>query len=365
MSKMKNITISSGITEFKKEKVLHALIHNHRLEQSHKNIKNNNTNYFFNFKTMEIEKVKISADKKADRAKTRARARAVYKKHLDKQMALMIKRNEEKGVRKPYEKDLNPIAEGIVNFGNVYDIRNATKEERIANTKRFNEQYSEEEWKAIFEDIKNNLMEFARAEKIELLDITLHRDEEGLIHAHYLITNYNPETGEHLNIRRNKNGIGDRLQDKMAQNMEIWDLHRAKGRNGKKKLTKEQLIALRNEKDELETTKLELEKTKNELRVLKNSMKEVKKESKKIIEILKFFIDELSTIDPNDKYGAKAKIEKLLKSAKYAIGKGKMDVAQSKLDHLEKILKAMDKKGKTKGMSKKLNNMLAPNINDE
>lgn len=352
--RMKGITVSSGITKFKKDQILHALIHNHRLENSHRNIKNLNTNFCYDIETGKQKKIIIPSNKEEARAEARERGRGIYQHHLDKQMELMIKRNEAKGVSKPKKKDLKPIAEGVVNFGGVYDILTHTNEERIKRTDKFHKSYTEEEWSKIFHQIKLNIEKFCAKTNQDLIDISFHTDEEGIYHMHYLVTNYNRETGEGLNVRHNKNGIGDMLQDIVCEGMEEWGMGRAKGRKNKKKMTKEELIAMR---DSIDSANNELEQKQEELRVLEQSVKDCQIEASKIVFILNHFIDELSQIDPNDKYGAKSKIEKLLKTSQWAIGKGKMDVAQSKLDHLEKILKAMDKKTKSNTLTTKLDNL--------
>jgi len=356
------ITVSSGITRFKKDQIISAMIHNHRLENSHRNIINDNANFFYDMNTQQQGQIFIYEDKKEQRAKVRTKAKDTYKKHFDRQMELMTERNKEKGYKRPKAKDLNPIAEGVVNFGGVYDINNDTNEERIRKTEEFHNSFTEKEWGEIFHQIKTNLEEFCHQTKTELLDITFHRDEEGLYHIHYLVTNYNNQTGEHLNIRQNKNGRGDLLQDVICQNMGKYGMGRAKGRESKKRMSKEELIRFREVNNELEETKKELEEKKEELRILKNNIEDCKIEASKIIFTLNYFIEELSKIDPNDKYGAKDKLEQLLKSAQWAIGKGKMEVAQSKLDNLEKILKAMEKKGLEGNLSKDLSSMRSPNM---
>lgn len=366
------VTISSGITQFKKDSILKAMIHNHRLESKHRNIINDNTNYFYDMSNQEQKEILNYRDKVGQRATIKRQTKALYKKHFDNQMELMTERNKKKGYAKPKEKDLNPIAEGIVNFGNVYNVREDSEEVRLEKTKQFHEKYTEEQWREIFEQVKDNLIQFTNITNTELIDLTMHRDEEGLIHFHYLITNYNNQTGEHLNVRQNKNGIGDKLQDIIAKGFEEYEIGRAIGKkNGKKRLTKEELIELRSKNDEINQLKHELEvskakvketkemalevilDTERELKIINNNSRELVKEGQRIFDIMKMIIEEFGDMDPNSKYNTKEKLNKIYNSAQLALGKDtqNFNILQSKMDKFEKIVKAYDKKGGGDGSS--------------
>lgn len=347
-----SITVSSGITKFQMSNIINAMVHNHRLEESHRNIKNNNTNWKFNLHNQELQDILIYPDKVEQRKAKRAKAKRWWNTHLKKQFDLMSERNKSRGYNPPKKKDLKPIVEGVVNFGNVYDVTNDSNEERIRKTNEFHNSYSEEEWQEIFNQIKDNLLEFCKQTGTELLDITFHRDEEGLYHIHYLITNYNNVTGESMNVRQNKNGIGYLLQDIVSSNLEEYNMTRVKkGKKGRKTLTKEQLIENRTSKEkELKELDRKIEKADKELIEFKDDTMEIKREMYLLFEQSKIdfiayknLIIALSQIDPSDKYGTKKNIDKVLKTADYLLSKGKIEVAIERFNKIENLVSAMDK----------------------
>ncbi len=371
------ITISTGITRFKKKHIEQALIHNHRGENSHKNIINKNMNYYYNLDNQEQLELPVYVDKNYQRKTSRRQIRSLYKKHSDNQLNLMIERNKLKGFRPPKEKDLNPMAEGIVNFGNVWDIRNDSNDLRIKKSNEFHNNFSKEDWSLMFEQIKDNLMKFAKETNTELIDLTFHRDEGGLYHFHYVITNYNNQTGEHLNVRQNKDGIGDKLQDIICEGFEQWDIGRAQGKSkGKKRLTKEELIEIREKNEEINKLNQQIEEgkqkvkdieentleailtAKEEVRTVINNANNVIEETRRYIDIMEYIIKELSDMDPNDKHKTKEKLNKILKSSKYAMGKDKFDIVIERMRKFEEVVDAFDNKGGGDGLlSKSLSNI--------
>jgi len=136
-----------------------------------------------------------------------------------------------------WERLTAPIFEGLVAFGNVYDL-DSPKEERQKLTKEFNnlmigeDQKPSELMKKINSQVLKNIEKLEQELNIDIRkdSITWHLDEDGLIHAHYLGNNYNKETGQPIATPKksekatNKNTVskqvGELIQDIIADNME-------------------------------------------------------------------------------------------------------------------------------------------------
>lgn len=350
------ITITSGVMKFNKRLVIKAMIHNHRAENSHRNIINNNTCYFLNDDNV-VEEVPKWANKDNVRKRLRNKSYNLYKKHHNRQFKLLSERAERLGITPPKEKDLRPIVEGVVNFGNVYDIKNATEDERKAKTKAFNQSWTEEDLIILTELISKNLKEWAREFNLEILDVSLHTDEEGLIHAHYLTTHYDSETGMAAGIRNNKNNIGWRLQEIIAKgidyfNNDSYSFKQTEGKNNRRKsMTKEELKEFRKEHTEIEEIKkekdnliIEKEQIENDKRELEYQLTLAKMEVDRIAMDLENMVNRLQDLDPNDKNDVKKKINTITASSDYNIGKGRMKGAIQAVNNLKKLSKALEKR---------------------
>ena len=273
-----SFTITSGINKIK-DNLRARLNHNYRYEKNHKNIKNDNQNVQLS------ENGKLTYfTKEANYGKTKKQKKVLrnswsdYEEDCRTEQFRLLQKSKAKGEVKNIERKsrLTPIKEGIVSFGEVYDKTEPAEIIR-EKTDKFNKWFKENQ-SPIISNIIENLNKFAKEFHTEITNIVFHYDEGGLIHCHYMIKNYDMRNGQNLNIPKNRNNIGYRLQDIICEGLEHFDLVRGKRDSKKRKMTKEQLEefeVLQKENTQLrELNKLEKEKTeKQRLKKIKNYLK--------------------------------------------------------------------------------------------
>lgn len=208
------------------EEICNRYIHNHRLENDHRNIKRENQNLYYDFKENELKiMTPPKVNKKEYRAKMRKKVRKEFQTLLDQQANTYREHKKSLGQNPKFvKKRLRPIIELVVSFGNVYNGKNDPQ--RIEKTNQFNKSYSDSEWEEIFLQVKENLETFCIQNNSKLLDLTLHKDEGGQYHFQPIIQNFDSKTGLHLNI--DKREMSEKLHNCLAANMERFNIHHQK-----------------------------------------------------------------------------------------------------------------------------------------
>lgn len=330
------ITITSGIAKTK-DTITARMKHNLRREKKHRNIKNQNVNYAIN---SESEILEIGAMSKSERDKQIEDLRIENEKALNENFELLQKSKREGRVNRIERKSrLEPIREGIVNFGGVYDIKKDTLEEIEEKTKAFNN-YIDENKTEIMKIVYKNLQDFAEKFNTEITNLVFHRDEKGLFHFHYFIKTYDKTTGEKLNFKHNKKNIGRELQNFISKDFEKYNIHRTAPDKKNRKKTKEQLQEFQEAQEENIKLKRENQKLKNENEELKTSISEYSE----IIEKINQNINTLLTLQEEKK------ILKLKEKLTYILEHDNKNVA-------DKLNKLFDKTSRQIGAINKKNGM--------
>lgn len=307
-------TISSGITKTK-DSTKDRIRHNLRLEKKHRNIENTKTNFSIESET---EFLDISEIPKSERKATARKTKENYENALEENFKLLQKSKREGSVSRIERKSrLQPITEGVVNFGGVYDMKKHKLSEIKERTIKFNK-YIDDNLEEVMKLVYKNLQEYAKEVNTEITDLVLHRDERGLYHFHYLIKTYDLTTGQKLNFKHDINKVGIKLQTAISQGFEKLNIHRVEeGKSKKIKMTKEQLIEYQEAQEEIIIVQKELEELKN-----------IREEYQDLITQIENNILELSKFN-----GKSGSIEKKLK---YILTANKSD--KNILDELEKLL---------------------------
>jgi hypothetical protein len=287
------ITISSGITKTK-DTTKDRLRHNYRLEESHKNIENNNTNYSINSGS---EIIDISTIPKSERQEKLKTAKLNYQDALEENFQLLQREKREGKISRIERKSrLQPITEGVVNFGGVYDMKKDKLSVIKEKTKKFNS-YIDENLEEVCKLVYENLQKFAKEVNTEISDLVLHRDEKGINHFHYLIKTYDNQTGKKLNFKHDIDKVGTKLQDFISKDFEKLNIFRAEKDKKNIKMTKEQLI----EYQEAQELIIELQEEAEELKKTNNDYEDILTNIRKNIDTLLSIQDEKTVMKMRDK----------------------------------------------------------------
>jgi len=327
----------------KSNTIRQRLQHNYRNQRNHENVINDNQNYII--KENEIIEINVEENQEENNYNSaRKRYSRFEQKCRDENFARLKKTLKEQGKNKPIRKRLNPLLEGVVHFGGVYEI-GCEDDERIEKTQVFNKKLDTFIEDGFLDILKENLKKIEKEFDTEISDIVLHRDEKGLNHFHFMIKNYN-EQGLSLDIGRNKNKIGTRVQDIICENMEQFNLMRGEEDSKKQKMTKQQLIEFNKLEQENKLLKKNNQILKSNNEILKKRNENLSKEYLNILENIRENILELSTL-ANVK-----KADTLKKKLNYILSNSKDDenlkIAIDKLfSKTEKTIIAIKKKSST------------------
>lgn len=265
----------------KSNTITKRLQHNYR-NNKHKNIINNNQNY--SIENGIKKNINVQENRKDNiRASHHQKYKDFEEASLDENFKLLSKYRKDNKLNYPNIKRLNPLLEGVIHFGNVYEP-DCEEAERLEKTKIFNKRFMTDLDNGLLKQIEDNLKVIENEFNTTISNLVLHTDENGLNHFHFMIKNYD-ENGNSLNVKHNKNNIGVRVQDIISNKMGMFGLVRGKRESKTKSKSKEEYIASR----ELKIKNKKLEKENEILKDKNTELEHIISDNSLIVDMIKDF----------------------------------------------------------------------------